>query len=69
MPFLVQEAHKEEQTISLPFYQASLRSLPSPCLCLSHLPTWQCSAPVFYLGLTSWVSKLQNLATLYSTDP
>lgn len=26
--------------------QDSVRSLPSPCLCLSHLPTWQHRAPV-----------------------
>ena len=45
--------------------QASIRSLPSPCLCLSHLPIWQHSTPVFYLRNVAGFqnSKFQGLST------
>lgn len=44
----IQEAFTEG-TVPPHLSQASLRFLPSPCLGLSHLFTWQHSAPVFYL--------------------
>ena len=49
-------------------FQTSIRSLPSPCLCLSHLPTQRYYVPMFYLRNARWVSKLQILGTQHGTD-
>ena len=45
----VQESLIEEQTISPLVSLASVRSLPSSCLCPSRLPARQYSTPVLYL--------------------
>ena len=69
MSTAVQEALIEEQTVSSCVSEASLRSLPSPCLCLGSLPARPCSAPMFYFRHTGWVSKLQTLRTHCGKDP
>ena len=72
MTTAAQEALTEEQTTSPHLFQASLRSLPSPCVCLSHLPTQWYSAPMLYLRQASWVSKVQILGAGMAwthTDP
>ena len=68
IPATVQEALTEEPTVSPHLFQASLRSPPSPFLCPSPLPTWWCSAPVFYLRHGGWVSKLQILGTQHGAN-
>lgn len=61
------QAPIEEHTITSSVSQASIRSLLSPCLCLSYLPArWPCT-PVFYLRY-EWVPKLQILEIHASTD-
>lgn len=59
----VQGALTEEQTVFPLVSQGSLRSLPSPSLCPSHLPTQWYSVPVSYLRYAGCVSKLQILGT------
>ena len=67
-PPAIQEAIIEEGTMSTHWPQASLRFLPSPCLCLGCL-TPSGSVLLFYLMHVGWVSKLQILGTQCGMEP
>lgn len=69
VPATVEQTLTKEKTISAHLSQASLRSLPSPCLFRAVCPpAGPVSTPLFYLKHAGWVSKLHTLGIQHGAN-